>query len=59
MPVSGEVVEVNQELSESPEVVNKDPYGQAWMVKLKISDSTEVDSLMTASEYKEYLNNNT
>ncbi len=58
-PVSGEVIEINQELNESPEVVNKDPYGQAWMVKLKISDSTELDSLMTASEYEEYLNNNT
>ncbi|MCS6874931.1 MAG: glycine cleavage system protein GcvH [Pyrinomonadaceae bacterium] len=58
-PVSGEVIEVNETLNDSPEVVNKDPYGAAWMVKLKIKDAAEINSLMTAEEYREYLNNNT
>lgn len=58
-PLSGEVAEVNETLNDSPEIVNKDPYGAAWMVKLKISNAAEIDSLMTAREYQEYLNNNT
>ncbi len=57
-PVSGEVIEVNEALNNSPEIVNKDPYGEAWMVKLRISDASEIDSLMNASQYQEYLNNN-
>lgn len=57
-PISGEVIEVNEALNDSPEIVNKDPYGKAWMVKLRISDASEIDSLMTASQYQEYLNNN-
>jgi glycine cleavage system H protein len=51
MPVGGEVLEVNPALETSPEVVNKDPYGEGWMVKIKVSDSAEVDALLDAAAY--------
>jgi glycine cleavage system H protein len=51
MPVSGEVMEINPVLETSPEVVNKDPYGEGWMVKIKLSDSTELDTLLTPDAY--------
>ena len=55
-PVSGEVVEINESLAEKPELVNSDPYGDGWMVRIKIADPTEVDELlMTAEEYDEYV----
>ena len=55
-PVSGEVVEVNEALTEKPELVNTDPYGDGWMVRVKLSDPSEVDELlMTAEEYEEYI----
>jgi glycine cleavage system H protein len=54
-PVSGEVVEVNELLVDNPALVNTDPYGDGWMVRIKVSDPTEVDDLMTAEEYDEYL----
>jgi glycine cleavage system H protein len=55
-PVGGEVIEVNERLTEKPELVNSDPYGDGWMVRLKITDPTEVDELlMTAEEYDEYV----
>ena len=50
-PVSGEIVEVNAQLKDKPEVVNKDPYGAGWMVKIKIATPGEVDALMDASAY--------
>ena len=50
MPVVGEVIEVNSGLADSPEVVNSDPYGEGWMIKIKITGST--DGLMTADQYK-------
>jgi glycine cleavage system H protein len=50
-PLSGEVVEVNGDLSESPEQVNEDPYGAGWLVKVRLSDPSEVESLMDASDY--------
>jgi glycine cleavage system H protein len=53
-PVSGEIVEVNEALRDKPELVNTDPYGDGWMVKIKLSDQTEVDDLMNAEEYEEY-----
>jgi len=53
-PVSGEVVEVNELLTDKPELVNTDPYGDGWMVRVKLSDATEVDELMSAEEYEEY-----
>jgi glycine cleavage system H protein len=51
-PLSGEIVEVNEELSDSPEKVNSDPYGEGWMVKVKLSDPSEVDRLMDAATYE-------
>jgi len=55
MPVSGKIVEVNPELEEAPELVNTDPYGKGWMVKIEISDPSELDSLLDAEAYKAIL----
>jgi glycine cleavage system H protein len=55
MPVSGEVLEVNPALEESPEVVNKDPYGKGWMIKIKMTHPEELDDLLTAEDYKALL----
>jgi glycine cleavage system H protein len=54
-PVTGEVVEVNEALKEKPELVNTDPYGDGWMIKVKMSDPSEFDELMSAEEYEEYV----
>jgi glycine cleavage system H protein len=54
-PVTGEVVEVNELLRDKPELVNTDPYGDGWMIRIKLSDPTEVDELMSAEEYEEYI----
>ena len=54
-PVSGEVIEINEALADKPELVNTDPYGDGWMVKVRLSDPTEVDELMNAEEYEEYV----
>lgn len=54
-PVSGRVIGVNTDLPESPEVINEDPYGDGWMIKVKMSDMTELDDLMTAEQYEEYV----
>ncbi len=51
MPLSGEVIAVNEALADAPDLVNTDPYGAGWMVKVKISDASEWDSLMTAEDY--------
>jgi len=51
MPVSGEIIEVNTELEGSPESVNSDPYGAGWMVKVKMSDPSELDTLLDAAAY--------
>lgn len=53
MPISGEVLEVNENLESTPEVVNKDPYGDGWMIKVKIQDASELDELLSAEQYKE------
>ena len=50
-PLSGEIVEVNTALGDSPETVNSDPYGEGWMVKVRLSDPSELDSLLDASAY--------
>ena len=50
-PVSGEVVEINEALPDSPETVNTDPYGQAWMIKVELSDGSQVDALLNAEAY--------
>jgi glycine cleavage system H protein len=52
MPLSGEVAEFNEELEDKPELVNEDPYEGGWMIKIKISEPSEVDSLLSAEEYK-------
>ena len=52
LPVAGEVLEYNEELEGEPELVNKDPYGKGWIVKIKISDETELDGLLNADAYK-------
>jgi glycine cleavage system H protein len=52
LPLSGEIVEFNEELEANPELVNSDPYGAAWMIKVKISDASEVDSLLSSDDYK-------
>jgi len=53
-PVSGEVVEINETLADKPELVNTDPYGDGWMIRIRVSDTTEPDDLMNAEEYEEY-----
>ena len=54
-PVSGEVIEVNEALADNPALVNTDPWGDGWMVRIKVSDATEVDELMSAEEYDEFI----
>jgi len=54
-PLSGEVTEVNEAAKESPEKINEDPYGDGWLVKVKLSDPSEVDQLMDAAAYKQML----
>ena len=54
-PLSGEIVEVNETLADSPEQVNQDPYGEGWMVKVRLSDPSEVDQLMDVGAYRELL----
>ena len=53
MPVSGEVVSFNEEIESSPELVNTDPYGKGWMIKIKVSDASAYDELLDAAAYKE------
>lgn len=55
MPVSGEVLEVNPDLEQSPDLVNKDPYGKGWMIKIKVSDPSEAKNLLNAEKYQELL----
>ena len=55
MPVGGEVVEVNSALEDNPEVINSDPYGDGWIIKIKASDASEFDELMDADAYSESL----
>ena len=56
-PLSGEIVEVNEALADSPERINADPYGDGWMIKVRMSNPSEADSLMDAGAYKEMLEN--
>lgn len=55
MPVSGEVIEVNADLEGAPETVNSDPYGAGWMVKVKLSDTSEIEGLLSADQYKDLI----
>ncbi len=54
-PVSGTVVEVNEDLADSPEIINEDPYGNGWLVVLEMSDPSEVNDLMSKDEYEKFL----
>ncbi|MFN2126515.1 MAG: glycine cleavage system protein GcvH [Anaerolineales bacterium] len=54
-PLTGEVAEVNTGLSDKPEVINKDPYGDGWIIKIKFSNKTEVDNLLDKSKYEELI----
>ncbi len=55
IPIAGEVVEINTSLEDAPETVNKDPYGEGWMIKIKIEDSAQLEGLLDAAAYKELL----
>lgn len=55
MPLSGSVVEVNESLNDSPEQVNEDPYGDGWMIVLKMENTSQVDGLLSAAEYEDYI----
>lgn len=54
MPLAGEILEINEELEDSPELVNQDPYGEAWFVRVTIANPAEVDDLLDADAYKAY-----
>jgi glycine cleavage system H protein len=54
-PLSGEIIAVNQKVVEAPETVNEDPYGEGWLVRIRLSDSGEADSLLDAAAYKQIL----
>jgi glycine cleavage system H protein len=54
-PISGKIIDVNDELSESPEIINEDPYGKGWIALLELDDISELDDLMDASEYAKYV----
>lgn len=54
-PVSGKIVRINEDLAESPEVINEDPYGKGWVAVIELDDPSEVDELMDASDYEKYV----
>ncbi|MBE0660964.1 MAG: glycine cleavage system protein GcvH [Bacteroidales bacterium] len=55
MPVAGEVLEFNEALADTPELVNKDPYGEGWIIKVKLTDASQLNDLLSASEYNEVI----
>lgn len=55
MPVGGEVIEINEEIESNPEVINSDAYGAGWLIKVKMTDSSEVDNLLSADAYKDLI----
>ena len=55
LPLSGEIIELNEALEDEPEKVNTDPYGDGWMVKIKISDTSEISGLLSDADYKELI----
>lgn len=56
LPIGGEIVEVNPELEEHPELVNKDPYGEGWIIRIKPTDASQMDELLDAKAYKKIIN---
>ena len=59
LPVAGEITEVNESLQDEPEKVNSDPYGDGWMVRVRLSNPGEVDGLLNAAEYEDYIKSDT
>ncbi len=59
MPLSGKVLEVNADLTEAPEVINEDPYGEGWMIRIAVDDPDQTDELMSADDYVAYLEEET
>ena len=57
LPISGEIIEFNESLEDEPEKVNSDPYGEGWMIKVKFSDESQLEELLSADAYKEILGN--
>ncbi|WP_321295296.1 glycine cleavage system protein GcvH [Marinifilum fragile] len=55
MPVAGEVLEFNEKLEDAPDLINSDPYGEGWIIKIKLDDATELEELLSAEAYKELL----
>ena len=55
MPIGGEVIEFNESLEDTPELINKDPYNEGWIIKIKISDASEIDNLLSPTQYKEVI----
>ena len=55
MPLSGEILTFNPDLEDAPEIVNSDPYGAGWMIRIKLSDASELDSLLSADDYKDLI----
>ena len=55
MPISGEVIEINEEIESNPEVINSDAYGAGWLIKINISDASQLDSLLSAKTYQELI----
>lgn len=55
MPLTGEVIEFNEALEDTPELVNSDPYAEGWMIKIKVADTSEIDQLLDAEAYKEII----
>ncbi len=56
LPVSGEILEFNEQLEDGPETVNSDPYGEGWIIKVKVSNADELEELLSADEYSELIN---
>ncbi len=55
LPLAGEIIEFNETLEQKPETVNSDPYGDGWMIRIKVSDPSDYDTLLTADQYKELI----
>ncbi len=55
MPISGEITEFNDDLESIPDIINKDPYGKGWIIKVKVSDASEIDDLLSAGDYKDLI----
>lgn len=54
-PVSGRIIEVNKDLVDQPEIINEDPYGEGWMIKVEVNDSSELEELLTSEEYEDFI----